>query len=134
MYKSPISIYETAMQTIMEQRENAIFAKVQDAFDVQVDKEELIRALKYDRNQYEAGYRDGKADAAPKWIPVTERMPDEYQIVLAACKSGKIFVGEYVDLGWRTLWRIRTARDSTKEITQIVTHWMPLPEAPKEVV
>ena len=63
MYKSPISIYETAMQTIMEQRENAIVAKVQDAFDVQVDKDELIRALKYDRGQYEAGYKDGKAAA-----------------------------------------------------------------------
>ena len=63
MYQSPISIYETAMKTIMEYRENAIVAKVQDAFDVQVDKEELILALQYDRNQYEAGYRDGKADA-----------------------------------------------------------------------
>ena len=59
MYESPISIYETAVQTIMEQRENAIFAKVQDAFDVQVDKNELIRALRYDRGQYDKGYRDG---------------------------------------------------------------------------
>lgn len=66
-----------------------------------------------------------------KWVPVTERLPDKYQLVLAVCKNGKIFVGEYVDLGWRTLWRIRTARDSTKEITWIVTHWMPLPEPPK---
>ena len=66
-----------------------------------------------------------------KWIPVTERLPDKYQFVLAVCKNGKIFVGEYVDLGWRTLWRIRTARDSTKEITQIVTHWMYLPQPPK---
>ncbi len=66
-----------------------------------------------------------------KWIPVTERLPEAYKLVLAVCKSGKIFVGEYVDLGWRTLWRIKTARDSTKEITQIVTHWMPLPPQPK---
>ena len=66
-----------------------------------------------------------------KWIPVTERLPESYRLVLAVCKNGKIFVGEYVDLGWRTLWRIKTARDSTKEITQIVTHWMPLPEPPK---
>ncbi len=65
------------------------------------------------------------------WIPVTERLPESYKLVLAVCKSGKIFVGEYVDLGWRTLWRIKTARDSTKEITRIVTHWMPLPEPPK---
>ena len=62
MYKSPISIYETAMNTIIEQRENAIFAKVQDAFDVQVDKDELIRALQYDRGQYEKGYADAQAN------------------------------------------------------------------------
>ena len=68
MYQSPISIYETAMQTIMEQRENAIVAKVQDAFGVHVDKAELIRALKYDRGQYEAGYRDGKADAMAELV------------------------------------------------------------------
>lgn len=71
------------------------------------------------------------SETTTKWIPVTERLPDKYQLVLAACKNGKIFVGEYVDLGWRTLWLIRTARDSTKEITQIVTHWMPLPQPPK---
>ena len=59
MYKSPINIYETAMDTIIEQRENAIFAKIQDAIDVQVDRDELIRALQYDRGQYEKGYRDG---------------------------------------------------------------------------
>ncbi len=59
MYNSPIKIYETAMQTIMEERENAIFAKVQSAFDVDVDKAELIRALQYDRGQYEKGYLDG---------------------------------------------------------------------------
>ena len=66
-----------------------------------------------------------------EWISVKDRLPEAYNLVLAVCKSGKIFVGEYVDLGWRTLWRIKTARDSTKEITQIVTHWMPLPEPPK---
>ena len=132
MYNSPIKLYETAMQTIMEEREGAIFAKIQSAFDVDVDKDELIRALQYDRGQYDRGYRDGKKDAMPKWIPVSERLPEAYNLVLALCRSGKIFVGEYVDLGWRTLWRIKTARDSTKEITQIVTHWMPLPEPPKE--
>ena len=66
-----------------------------------------------------------------KWIPVTERLPEEKQLVLAVCKSGKIFVGDYWDCYGTIIWRIRTARDSTKNITQIVTHWMPLPEPPK---
>lgn len=59
MYNSPITLYETAVQTIMEERENAIFAKVQSTLGVDVDKQELIRALQYDRGQYDKGYRDG---------------------------------------------------------------------------
>lgn len=128
MYKSPISIYETAMQTIIEHRENAIFAKVQDAFDVKVDKEELLKALRYDRNQYEAGYRDGKADATPKWIPVSERLPEPWKWVLCYCRAGIIEMLRYDHLmdewGASTLSRVY--------MKDYVTHWMPLPEPPKE--
>ena len=60
MYKSPIAIIESTIdsfaKTIIEQRENAIVAKVQDSFGVDVDKDELIRALQYDRDQYNKGY------------------------------------------------------------------------------
>ena len=68
MYEAPVTIYETAMQTIMEERDGAIFAKIQAAFDVDVDREELIRALQYDRNQYDKGYADGKADAEAELV------------------------------------------------------------------
>ena len=68
MYNEPIKLYELQMQTIIEERENAIFAKVQACFDVDVDKAELIRALSYDRNQYEKGYADGKADAMTELV------------------------------------------------------------------
>lgn len=69
-----------------------------------------------------------------KWIPVTERLPEDDEIILIFCKIGKMFVGYRKQLyGGRYVWRILTARDSTKEITQIVTHWMNLPEPPKEV-
>jgi hypothetical protein len=76
------------MQTVMEKKENAIVAKVQTALDVQVDKEELIRALQYDRNQYEKGYMDGKADAMAE---------------LVRCKDCKFYDGqvELADIaGW----------------------------------
>ena len=125
MYQSPISIYETAMQTIMEQRENAIVAKVQDAFDVQVDKEELIRALQYDRNQYEAGYRDGKAEATPKWIPVSERFPEGGAIVL--CNTD--YFVEVLQWDKRADVWVDQYRSYRKNY---VTHWMPLPEPPRE--
>jgi hypothetical protein len=70
------------------------------------------------------------------WIPVTERLPEEEELVLIVCKNGARFVGycgkQYYDLERR--WRIKTALNSTKLLNKgRVTHWMPLPEPPKEV-
>lgn len=59
MYKSPIEIIYGQMET---QIEGDILRAVQSYYP-NVDKEELLRALQYDRNQYEKGYADGKADA-----------------------------------------------------------------------
>lgn len=55
MYKSPIEIIYGQMQT---QIEGDILKAVQKV-DIHVDKEELIRALQYDREQYDKGYADG---------------------------------------------------------------------------
>ncbi len=67
MYKSPIEIiYGQAKR----QMENDIFRAVQ-SYEINVDKAELIRALQYDRDQYEKGYADGKAAAEAakgRWI------------------------------------------------------------------
>ena len=66
MYKSPISIIEQTIdsftKTIIKQKDDAIFAEIQHSFGVDLDKGELVRALKYDREQYEKGYADAKAD------------------------------------------------------------------------
>lgn len=68
MYNAPIKLFELPIKTIVEERESAILAKVQACFDVDVDKAELLRALQYDRNQYEKGYADGKADARAELV------------------------------------------------------------------
>ena len=66
MYESPISITERLLdeyaKMVIERRDNEILAKVQSVVDVDVDKAELLRALQYDRNQYEKGYADAKAE------------------------------------------------------------------------
>lgn len=59
MYKSPIEVITASMQTDLE---NQILSSVLKT-DVIVDKEELIKALNYDRDQYQKGYADGKAEA-----------------------------------------------------------------------
>ncbi len=59
MYESPIKIIYGQMQT---QLEGDILKAVMST-DIQVDREELIHALRYDRDQYERGFADGYMNA-----------------------------------------------------------------------
>lgn len=66
MYKSPIEKIYSELQTQMAQEdENMIMTAIREV-GVNVDKEELIKALRYDRNQYTKGYEDGKNDVLDK--------------------------------------------------------------------
>jgi len=71
--------------------------------------------------------------AFPRWIPVTERLPEFDKIVLVSN-------GHDVDTGWAVEF---TERDGEKKVAwaspfadfddvNSITHWMPLPEPPKE--
>lgn len=58
MYKSPIEIVmEEVFQKMDEDFENAVFKAVRKV-GINVDKEELLKALIYDRGQYDKGYED----------------------------------------------------------------------------
>ena len=54
-YDSPIRLIAGEIQTEID---NQIYRAVQQV-DIQVDKGELIKALQYDRQQYDKGYRVG---------------------------------------------------------------------------
>lgn len=66
MYKSPIEMIYGELQTQMEQKNEEMVIKAIREVGVNVDKEELIKALQYDRNQYTKGYKDGKNDVLDK--------------------------------------------------------------------
>ena len=58
-YQSPISIiYQDMMHKLNESIEQNVFAGIQ-RYGIEVDKDELIKALQYDRRQYDAGFADG---------------------------------------------------------------------------
>ena len=60
MYESPITIVTQKLhKAISEQYDDHIMATVEEALDCEVNKEELIKALKYDRDQYNKGFLDG---------------------------------------------------------------------------
>lgn len=68
MYESPIDILIADIQhQIAEQQDEQIYKAVVSV-GINVDKEELIRALQYDRQQYELGYADGKVDAMAELV------------------------------------------------------------------
>ena len=71
MYKSPIEIIIGKMQT---QIDDDIYRAVQNVV-INVDREELLKALEYDRGQYEEGFREGEKhtmrqikDLLPEWL------------------------------------------------------------------
>jgi len=64
-YQSPITMYtERIVKDIVEKQDAYLVEEVRKVgFDI--DKEELAKALKYDRNQYERGYHDGRMYTPP---------------------------------------------------------------------
>ena len=80
-YESPIEINYGEMQTAYE---NGIL-KVVWKYDIHCDKEELLKALAYDRDQYRKGYED--AQRTGKWL---EHSDNWYQTMYRCSECGKV--------------------------------------------
>lgn len=65
-YESPISVWwsDTKIEQLRDEYDNVIVKAVKNCYP-QVDKDELLKALRYDREQYEKGYRDGRLYQPP---------------------------------------------------------------------
>lgn len=63
LYKGPIQIVQEQISSIESQLENETL-KVIHKYGIYVDKDELIKALKYDRQQYDKGF-DGNEEYVP---------------------------------------------------------------------
>ena len=117
MYESPIEIIVGEMQT---EYENGILKAVQK-YDIHCNKEELTKALAYDRDQYRKGYEDGKA-SVPQWVPCSERLPEVGEYVLIS------FRGNVVEAHLRESEEYFLTHKSGMFIkTDDVVAWMPLP-------
>lgn len=66
MYVSPIHVNYTEpfVETLKDKFDNAVLRAVQEV-GIEVDKDELLKALQYDRGQYEEGFNDGRAYKPP---------------------------------------------------------------------
>jgi len=79
-YESPITMYiNHVTNQVIEERDNAVVGMVSEQIGLNIDKEELLKALQYDRDQFEAGYRKGyfagHVDNYPHglWHPIKTR-------------------------------------------------------------
>lgn len=61
-YESPISVWwsDTKIEQLRDEYDNLIIKAVKNVCP-EVDRDELIKALEYDRGQYEKGFADGIA-------------------------------------------------------------------------
>lgn len=59
MYESPIKVVQGELETQLEGE----ILKAVHRVGVTVDRDELIRALRYDREQYQKGFDDAREDA-----------------------------------------------------------------------
>ena len=151
MYESPINAFYNEMITkVNESFDNGVLEAV-TRVDINVDRDELIKALSYDRGQYDKGFSDGLEEGKPQWISVKDRLPDGEDPVLIFVKETehyglhkekrKVYYCQYLAYWdgdeWLTTWcnGCRKISDTAKEPyadDYEVTHWMPLPEPPKE--
>lgn len=101
--------------------ENADLCKV-------VEWKDMVIALAQ-REQAEAeAERDALREKVPQWISVDDRRPKPGTRVLA---TDGVFVGEAYRTSADT-WRRYDGIAMRDCIGSVVTHWMPLPEAPEE--
>jgi hypothetical protein len=119
MYESPIEIITKQMRT---QFEDNVFKAIQD-YGIVVDRDELIKALQYDREQYDKGFADGMLARKDEWISVDERLPDKDDIYLVCLSGLPADFDRFV---------LCEDEDFTGYFEHSkVTHWLPIPEAPK---
>lgn len=73
MYESPITIaiqdYQSSINTELE---NRVIVTLNQHYNISVDKDDLIRALNYDRSQYYKGYNDAMKDMGDQLIEAEE--------------------------------------------------------------
>jgi hypothetical protein len=74
------------------------------------------------------GVTFAKDTNVPSWIPVSERLPEEWKEVLVlsefVCCETAVYLG--IPGKWRVTWNHNMLEENS------ITHWMPLPEPPKE--
>lgn len=99
-WQSPINLAVSQMTTEvhreMDNFQEKLIIEACQRVDVTVDKDELIKAMKYDRDQFKAGWKAGYAKGlVDAWIDPAVKLPEDEQDVFFYDNSGEYHVGWY---------------------------------------
>lgn len=136
MFDCGINEIVSDMVTSMEEENEKMIYKAVQSVGIDIDKEQLEKALFNAKSFYDDGYNDAKKQYEPKWIPVSERTPEKEETY--AClvtveeddiwgEPQRVVYPEYVGYDGET-W----VDASGKEIPFEVIAWMPRPNPYKE--
>ena len=89
MYESPIKVIQGELETQLEGE----ILKAVHRVGVTVDRDELIRALRYDRKQYQKGFDDAREDAV-----VVTRCKDCEHLVNATVNGNGFLICDISDM------------------------------------
>ena len=90
---------------------------------------EIIKELGYPTNQdiYAQAIEEAiQLLERTRWIPVSERLPVNSNLIMFYTKYDGMRMGRFNGDDWNTVCNVKFSK-------MAVTHWMPLPEPPKEV-
>lgn len=117
-------MYEELIERLRSAESNC-----QETLDCLCEAADAIEELSY---KYKKAIGDLVKGSKPKWIPVTERLPDniDEEVLVSTEDYGKsglgfVTVAVYDGNDWLECWERKTYLTA-------VTHWMPLPSAPTE--
>ena len=87
-YESPITRIENQLlEEMVKKEEDQFMCEVRKTIGYRIDKAELIKALNYDRDQYERGYQDGKSCAMKRKTGQWLINSDGYYPYCSICKN-----------------------------------------------
>lgn len=70
------------------------------AFDMAIEALERADLEGYSSRLWKAAYERGKAEAEQRWIPVSERLPEDHRWVLCSCVASMYEVLTLTNRGW----------------------------------
>lgn len=129
-YESPIEMFTEQVSYDWSEKTDDLVMKAVMNVGVEVDKNELVKALAYDRDQYDKGFDDGFNEATRgKWILTSERLPKDKTSFIATITT-------------KFLTRVTMATRIGDEYFEggerlyfgAIKAWMSLPEPYEEVV